>query len=138
MARLSQSLYTPAYFAEWQARNPNLSLSPEFDEDLLRWSAGVDVGMDFREILLDDINVYYFQSQEVELTEIFMADRYGFEIDTNATYPIAIGIAVDFADYFNFGRQQAGKQRSLTFESTLRPRSNLSIELESGYAQSSI
>ena len=136
IARLSQSLYTPAYFAEWQARNPKLSLSPEFNEDLLRWSAGVDVGMDFREILLDDINVYYFQSREVELTEIFTADRYGFEIDTNSTYPVAIGIAVDFADYFNFGRQQAGKQRSLTFESTLRPRSNLSIELDNGYAQS--
>ena len=134
--RLSQSLYTPAYFAEWQERNPKLSLSPEFDEDLLRWSAGVDVGMDFREILLDDINVYYSQSREVELTEIFTANRYGFEIDTNSTYPIAIGIAVDFADYFNFRRQQAGKQRGLTLESTVRPQSNFSIELDSSYAQS--
>ena len=80
--------------------------------------------------------VYYDRSREVELTEVFTADRYGFEIDTDATKPIAIGIGVDFADYFNFGRQQAGKQRSLVFESTIRPRSNLSIELDSGYAQS--
>ncbi len=134
--RLSQSLYTPMYFTEWGLRNPELSLSPEFDEDLLRWSVGGNIGMDFREILLDDIMVYYNRSREVELTEVFTADNYGFEIDTNATYPIAIGIGMDFADYFNFGRQQAGKQRSLVFESTIRPRSNLSIELDSGYAQS--
>ena len=135
-SRLSQSLYTPAYFTEWQERNRGLSLSPEFDEDLLRWSVGVDIGMDFRETLLDDINVYYSRSREVELTEVFTANRYGFETDTNATYPIAIGIGMDFADYFNFGRQQAGKQRSLTLESTLRPQSNFSIELDSSYAQS--
>ena len=136
IARLSQSLYTPMYFAEWRERNPALSLSPEFDEDLFKWSAGVDVGMDFRESLLDDVNVYYFRSREVELTEVFTANRYGFEMDTDSTKPIAIGIGVEFADYFNFGRQQAGKQRSLMFESTIRPQSNVSIELDSGYAQS--
>ena len=135
-SHLSQSLYTPAYFTEWQERNRELLLSSEFDEDLLRWSVGVDIGMDFRETLLDDINVYYSRSREVELTEVFTANRYGFETDTNATYPIAIGIGIDFADYFNFGRQQAGKQRSLTLESTLRPQSNFSIELDSSYAQS--
>ena len=134
--RLSQSLYTPEYFAEWRERNPELSLSPEFDEDLLRWYMSADVGMDFRETLVDDLMFYYYRSREVELTEVFVADGYGFEIDTNATYPIAIGIGMDFSDYFNFGRQQAGKQRSLTFESTLRPQSNFSIELDSGYAQS--
>jgi len=136
ITHLSQSIYTPAYFTQWGLRNPELSLSPEFDEDLLRWSVGADIGMDFREILLDDINVYYFRSRVIELTEVFTADRYGFEMDTNSTYPIAIGISMDFADYFNFGRQQAGKQRSLTFESTLRPQSNFSIELDSSYAQS--
>jgi hypothetical protein len=135
-ARLSQSLYTPEYFAEWRERNTALSLSPDFDENLLRWSVGGDVGMDFREILLDDVMIYYNRSREVELTEVFTADSYGFEIDTDATRPIAIGLGVDFADYFNFGRQQAGKQRSLIIESTIRPQSNLSIELDSGYAQS--
>ena len=135
-SRLSQSLYTPLYFTEWGLRNPNLSLSPDFDEDLLRWSVGADIGMDFREILLDDINVYYTRSREVELTEVFTADSYGFEIDTDSTHPIAIGIGMDFSDYFNFGRQQAGKQRSLTLESTIRPQSNFSIELDSSYAQS--
>ncbi len=135
-ARLSQSLYTPEYFAEWQERNSELSLSPEFDEDLLRWNVMVDVGMDFRETLIDDIMVYYSRSREVELTEVFVADGYGFSIDTNSTYPITIGIGMDFADYFNFGRQQAGKQRSLVFESTVRPQSNFSIELDTGYAQS--
>ena len=92
--------------------------------------------MDFREILLDDVMAYYNRSREVELTEVFRADRYGVEIDTDSTKPIAIGIGIDFADYFNFGRQQAGKQRSLMVESTIRPRSNLSIELDGGYAQS--
>ena len=136
LTRFSQSLYTPAYFTEWELRNPELSLSPKFDEDLLRWSVGADIGMDFREILLGDINAYYFRSREIELTEVFTADRYGFEFDTNSTYPIAIGISMDFADYFNFRRQQAGKQRSFTLESTLRPQSNFSIELDSSYAQS--
>ena len=134
--RLSQSLYTPLYFTEWGLRNPKLSLSPKFDEDLLRWSVGADIGMDFREILLDNINAYYTRSREVELTEVFTANRYGFEFDTNATYPIAIGIAMDFADYFNFRRQQAGRQRGITLQSTLRPQSNFSIELDSSYAQS--
>ena len=96
----------------------------------------VDVGMDFRETLIDDIMVYYSRSREVELTEVFVADGYGFSIDTNSTYPVAIGVGMDFADYFNFGRQQAGKQRSLMLESTVRPQSNFSIELDTGYAQS--
>ena len=134
--RLSQSLYTPEYFSEWKERNPELSLSPEFDEDLFRWNVSANVGMEFRETLLDDITAYYYRSGEVELTEIFIADGYGFSIDTNSTNPIAIGIGMDFSDYFNFGRQQAGKQRSLMLESTLRPQSNFSIELDSSYAQS--
>ena len=134
--RLSQSLYTPEYFTEWRERNPKLSLSPEFDEELFRWHVNAYVGMDFRETLLDDITAYYYRSRQVELTEIFIADGYGFSIDTDSTNPIAIGIEMDFSDYFNFGRQQAGKQRSLTLESTLRPLSNFSIELDSSYAQS--
>ena len=135
-ARLSQSLYTPEYFAEWKERNSELSLSPGFDEDSLRWYVNVDIGMDFREILVDDIMAYYYRSREVELTEVFVADGYGFTIDTNSTYPIAVGIGIDFSDYFNFSRQQAGKQRVLTFESTMRPQSNFSIEWDSSYAQS--
>ena len=135
-ARLSQSLYTPEYFDEWTERNPDLSLSPEFDEDLVRWYVNADIGMDFRETLIDDIMAYYYRSREVELTEVFVADGYGFTIDTNSTYPIAIGIGIDFSDYFNFSRQQAGKQRVITFESTVRPQSNFSIEWDSSYAQS--
>ncbi len=134
--RLSQGLYTAEYFDEWRSRNPGLAVSPAFDEDLLRWHVSANVGMDFRETLIDDITVYYSRSREVELTEIFVADGYGFSIDTNSTHPIAIGISTDFSDYFNFGRQRAGKQRNLTIESTLRPQSNLSIELAGGYAQS--
>ena len=134
--RLSQSLYTPEYFTEWRERNPKLSLSPEFDEDLFRWNVSADIGMEFRENLIDDIMGYYYRSREVELTEVFIASGYGFSIDTNSTNPIAIGIGMDFSDYFNFGRQQAGKQRGLTFESTLRPQSNFSVELDSSYAQS--
>ena len=134
--RFSQSLYTPEYFTEWRERNPELSLSPEFDEDLFRWNVSAHAGMEFREIVLDDITAYYYRSREVELTEVFIADGYGFSMDTNSAYPVAVGIEMDFSDYFNFGRQQAGKQRSLTLESTLRPQSNFSIELDSSYAQS--
>ena len=134
--RLSQSLYTPEYFSGWRERNPELSLSPEFDEDLFRWYINAYVGMDFRETLLDDITAYYYRSRAIELTEVFIADGYGFSVDTNSTNPIAIGMEIDFSDYFNFGRQQAGRQRSLTLESTLRPQSNFSIELDSSYAQS--
>ena len=134
--RLSQSLYTQDYFTTWRERNPELFLSPDFDEDLLEWRVMADVGIAFREALLDDIQAYYQRSREVELTEVFTADGYGIAIDTNTTKPIAVGIGVDFSDYFNFARQQSGKQRSLTLESTLRPRSNFSIELDSGYAQS--
>ena len=135
-ARLSQNLYTPEYFSEWRERNPERSVSPEFDEDLLRWNVSGNIGIDFRETFIDDIMAYYYRSREVELTEVFISDGYGFSIDTNSTHPIAIGIEMDFSDYFNFGRQQAGKQRSLTFESTLRPQSNFAIELDSSYAQS--
>ena len=135
-ARVSQSLYTPEYFAEWRERNPELTLSPEFNEDLLRWNVRADVGMEFRETLINDIMVYYYRSREVELTEVFISDGYGLSIDTNSTNPIAIGIAIDVSNYFNFGRQQSGKQRSLTLESTVRPQSNFSIELDGGYAQS--
>ena len=135
-ARLSQSLWTPEYFAEWRKRNPSLSLSPEFDEDLLRWNVSANVGLDFRETLIDDIMAYYYRSRAVELTEVFTVNGYGFSIDTNSTKPIAIGVEIDFSDYFNFGRQQAGKQRSFTLESTLRPQRNFSIALDSSYAQS--
>ncbi len=34
---LSQDLYTDAYFTNWKENNPNLSISPEFDEDLVSW-----------------------------------------------------------------------------------------------------
>ncbi len=135
-ARLSQSLWTPEYFSEWRERNPALSVSPEFDEDLFRWNVSANVGIDFRETLLDDIMAYYHRSREVELTEIFIVDGYGFSMDTNTTNPIALGIELDFSDYFNFGRQQAGKQRSLTLESILRPQPNFAIELDGSYAQS--
>lgn len=131
--RLSQSLYTQNYFTTWRERNPELSLLPEFDEDLLEWRVMADVGIAFREAPLDDIQAYYQRSREVELTEGFTANGYGIAIDTNPTKPIAVG--VDFSDYFNFTRQQSGKQRSLTLESILCPRSNFSIELDSGYAQ---
>lgn len=134
--RLSQSLYTQDYFTTWREHNPELSLSPDFAEDLLEWSVMADAGIAFRERLLDDIQAYYRRSREVELTEVFTADGYGIAIETNRTKPIALGVGVDFSDYFNFSRQQAGKQRSLTLESTLRPRSNFSIEFDSGYAQS--
>lgn len=134
--RLSQSLYTQDYFTTWRERNPELSFSPDFEEDLLEWGVLANVGIAFREVLLDDIRAYYQRRREVELTEVFTADGYGIAVDTNAAKPIAVGVSVDFSDYFNFSRQQVGKQRRLTLESTLHPRRNFSVELDSSYAQS--
>lgn len=133
--RLSQNLWTPAYFTEWAARNPELAISPEFDEDLLDWYVRAAVSLGFREKFFDDIDAYYYRSREVELTEVFTANGYGFFVDTNSTKPIEVGVGVTFADYFNFTRQQTGKQRQLLFALTLRPRSNFSVELDSSYAQ---
>ncbi len=134
--RLSQSLYHPEYFTTWQSRNPELSISPEFDEDVLRWYVRADVSLGFRENFFDDIKAYYYRSREVELTEVFTVNGYGFFVDTNATKPVEVGMGMTFSDYFNFTRQQAGKQRGIILETTLRPRSNFSVELDSSYAQS--
>ncbi len=133
--RLSQNLWTPAYFTDWASRNPELAISPEFDEDLLDWYVRAEVSLGFREKFFDGIQAYYYRSREVELTEVFTANGYGFFVDTNSTKPIEVGVGVTFADYFNFTRQQTGKQRQLLFALTLRPRSNFSVELDSSYAQ---
>ncbi len=134
--RLSQSLYRREYFTAWQERNPELTLTPDFDEDLLRWSVQVNASLEFRETFFDDFEVYYSRRREVELTEVFIADSYGLFIDTNSTKPVAFSIGTAFSDYFNFTHQQAGKQRQFFLESTLRPKSNFAIELDSSYAQS--
>ena len=42
--RVSQDLFTDTYFGDWEQNNPDLTLSPEFDEDSISWNfnAGAD------------------------------------------------------------------------------------------------
>ena len=82
---VSQSLYTNAYFTNWQQRNPELRLSPKFDEDLIAWNASIDAGVEFVESVWDDIGAFYSRSREIELTDVFIADGFGFFIDTNSS-----------------------------------------------------
>ncbi|MCZ6676745.1 MAG: DUF5916 domain-containing protein [Candidatus Poribacteria bacterium] len=134
--RIAESLFTDAYFTNWQADNPNLTLSPKFEEDSIAWEANLSVDFRFTESFLDDLGVFYRRSREVELTEVFMADGYGFSVDTNTARPVAVGMTGEIRDFFNFDRQAVGKQRQLSLFSTVRPQTNFTLELESSYAQS--
>ena len=46
------------------------------------------------------------------------------------------GLQVDIGDFFNFDKQSIGKQRQLSLSSTIRPRSNFTLEFDGSYAQS--
>ncbi|MCH8291646.1 carbohydrate binding family 9 domain-containing protein [Candidatus Poribacteria bacterium] len=133
---VSQSLYTNAYFTNWQQRNPELRLSPKFDEDLIAWNASIDAGVEFVESVWDDIGAFYSRSREIELTDVFIANGFGFFIDTNSSLAVSGGLQVDIGDFFNFDKQSIGKQRQLSLSSTIRPRSNFTLEFDSSYAQS--
>ncbi len=131
-----QSLYTDAYFANWRESNPNSTLALEFEEDLIAWD--VNISADFRptESFWDGVGVFYRRGREVELTDIFTADGYGFSIETNTARPIAVGVDGEIADFFNFSRQAVGKQQQLSFSSAIRPQSNFAMEFKGSYAQS--
>lgn len=134
--RVSQSLYTDAYFTDWKACNSSRALSPEFEEDLIAWEACVSADLGFTESFWDALGVFYQRSREVELTDIFTANDYGFFIETNTARPVSIGVEGEIGDFYNFARQSVGMQRQLSLFSTLRPRSNFNVEFEGGYAQS--
>ncbi|HIE29261.1 TPA: glycosyltransferase [Candidatus Poribacteria bacterium] len=133
---VSQSLYTDEYFANWIAQNPSRRLSPEFRRDLIAWKGSVWASLSFVESLLGRMSVFYERSREVELTDIFMASGYGFFVSTDWTRRTSGGVSVRAGDFYNFARQAVEVQRRLFLFSTLRPRSNLTLEFEGSYAQS--
>ena len=134
--RVSQDLFTDTYFDDWEQNNPDLTLSPEFDEDSISWN--FNAGADWRptESFWEGIGVSYGRSREVELTEIFTTDGYEFSLLTNTSRPVSVGLDGGIGNYFNFSRQAVGKQRLLSLSTTIRPQSNFTIDLESGYALS--
>ena len=134
--RVSQDLFTDTYFDDWEQNNPDLTLSPEFDEDSISWN--FNAGADWRptESFWEGIGVSYGRSREVELTEIFTTDGYEFSLLTNTSRPVSVGLDAGIGNYFNFSRQAVGKQRLLSLSTTIRPQSNFTIDLESGYALS--
>ena len=134
--RVSQDLFTDTYFDDWEQSNPDLTLSPEFDEDAISWN--FNAGADWRptESFWEGIGVSYGRSREVELTEIFTTDGYELSLLTNTSRPVSIGLDAGIGNYFNFSRQAVGKQRLLSLSTTIRPQSNFTIDLESGYALS--
>ena len=134
--RVSQDLFTDTYFDDWEGDNPDLTLSPEFDEDSISWN--FNAGADWRptESFWEGIGVSYGRSREVELTEVFTTDGYEFSLLTNTSRPVSVGLDAGIGNYFNFSRQAVGKQRLLSLSTTIRPQSNFTIDLESGYALS--
>ena len=134
--RVSQDLFTDTYFTNWEGDNPDLTLSPEFDEDSISWN--FNAGADWRptESFWEGIGVSYGRSREIELTEIFTTDGYELSLLTNTSRPVSVGLDGGIGNYFNFSRQAVGKQRLLSLSTTIRPQSNFTIDLESGYALS--
>ena len=134
--RVSQDLFTDTYFDDWEGDNPDLTLSSEFDEDSISWN--FNAGADWRptESFWEGIGVSYGRSREVELTEVFTTDGYELSLLTNTSRPVSVGLDGGIGNYFNFSRQAVGKQRLLSLSTTIRPQSNFTIDLESGYALS--
>ena len=134
--RASQNLFTDTYFDDWEQNNPDLTFSPEFDENSISWN--FNAGADWRptESFWEGIGASYGRSREVELTEVFTTDGYEFSLLTNTSRPVSVGLDAGIGNYFNFSRQAVGKQRLLALSTTIRPRSNFTIDLESGYALS--
>ncbi len=131
-----QALYTEAYFTTWKETSPNSTFSPEFEEDLIAWEGDLSAGVKFTESSLDVLGVHYRRGREVELTDVFMANGYGFFIETNSARPASIRVMGELGDFYNFARQANGKKRQLSLFSTLRPRSNFTTVFSGSYAQS--
>ena len=134
--RVSQDLFTDKYFDDWEGDNPDLPLSPEFDEDSISWNFSTSADWRPTESFWEGIGVSYGRSREVELTEVFTTDGYEFSLLTNTSRPVSVGLDAGIGNYFNFSQQAVGKQRLLSLSTTIRPQSNFTIDLESGYALS--
>ena len=129
--RVSQDLFTDTYL-----NNPDLTLSPEFEEGLISWNFNPWVDWRPTESFWEGIGVSYRRSREVEPTEVFTTDGYELSLLTNTSRPVSVGLDAGIGNYFNFSRQAVGKQRLLSLSTTIRPQSNFTIDFESGYALS--
>lgn len=133
--QITQGLYSSIYFANWRENNPGIGLAPDFEEDSIAWRGDVSAGMELTESPIEFFRVFYQRSREVELTDVFSANEFGFFVETNSARPLSVEIEGLSGDFFNFSRQQAGRQRFLALFGTLRPRSNLAVELGSSFAR---
>ena len=131
-----QGLYTEAYFTNWKEKNPNSTLSPEFEEDLIACEGDLSAGVKFTESFFDVLGAHYRRAREVELTDVFTSNGYGFFVETNSARPASVGVMGELGDFYNFARQATGKKRQLSLFSTLRPQSNFTTVLSGSYAQS--
>ncbi len=133
---VSQTLYTNDYFVQWQRGHPTLGLARDFAEDLVAADVKLTTGLVFTEFFLNRIRAVYEHSREIELTNIFGANYFAVDIDTNRSKPIAGSLRFNVSDYYNFAQQTIGLQRVASLAATVRPRSNFTIDLRGSFAQS--
>ena len=131
-----RGLYTETYFNNWKEKHPNSALSPQFEEDLIAWDGNLSTGVKFTESFLDVLGVHYRRAREVELTDIFTANEYGFFVESNSARPASLGVEGELGDFYNFARQATAKKRQFTLFSTVRPLSNFTTVFSGSYAQS--
>ena len=133
---VSQTLYTDDYFVYWRRDHPTLRYAEDFAEDSIAWDTKLIGGLVFTESILSRIRAVFERSREIELTDIFGANYFALDIDTNRAKPLAGRVRFNTADYYNFERQAVGLQRGVSLVSTVRPQSNFTIDLKGGYAHS--
>ena len=133
---VSQTLYTNDYFVQWQRGHPTLGLARDFAEDMIAADVKLTTGLVFTESFLNRIRAVYGHSREIELTNIFGANYFAVDIDTNRSKPISGSLRFNVSDYYNFAQQTVGLQRVASLAATVRPRSNFTIDLRGSFAQS--
>jgi hypothetical protein len=134
-AGLTEGIYDDTYFTDWSRNNPGSNISSEFEEDLIAWDTQVVAGMELTETLVSSFDIYFQRSRNVELTDVFNANQFGFDIETNSSRAVSLKLNGSIGDFFNFSRQSVGKQRQLTLFSTVRPKDNLALDIGTSYAQ---
>ncbi|MGY8823908.1 MAG: DUF5916 domain-containing protein [Candidatus Latescibacterota bacterium] len=132
---LAEGLYDDTYFTSWRQKYPGAQQSAEFEEDLIGWESRISTGMELTETAVSGFELYFERSRNIELTDIFNANEYGFFVETNSARSASVELRGSMGDFFNFDRQAVGKQRQLSLFSTLRPRTNLAIDIGTTYAQ---
>ena len=133
---LSHSLFTDAYFLNWEVLNPTLTRSSQFETNRFGWKASINAGLEFTSSILSHMRMIYRRSREIELTDVFDANHFELRLHTNRAKPIAARIKYRASDFYNFVRLEVDKQRQLSLASTVRPLSNVSIDFLGDYALS--